>query len=541
LLLPSPCARANKQEDDALRAVQKIGAFVTRDEKTPGRPVIGVDFYFDGFKGSPLPLLQRFPHLRTLGLARWFPSDSEFQELAKFKELHTLKVGYGSLTVVELKSLLVLKELRSLDLPSVSLLRSRTQGPPDKNGREDRSNLIVGSGFVDLKVLAALPKLESLNLHATHFGDENFKDLTPLTRLKDVSLGGNYTSIGANLGALAALRQLRSLDLSDSYLTRPGTRALGRLTSLRRLNVHHTELASGGPGGSPPPHEPWPDGLADLTTLRQLLELDLSDNRGATDEGLKALAPLAQLQALSLRGTPVTDDGLAALAAFRRLKSLNLSATAISDRGIEKVLELPALDTLDLSYTKVTDVGIKKLADLKALRSLNLSGTTLTDHGLRKLSSMGQLEKLLLTSTAGTEVGLKALGALRALKTLELPDTKTTDAVLKELAHLKGLEVLDLSGTLVSDAGIKELTGLQRLQTLRLRYTQVTDTGIKELAALGALERLELENSRGVSDVGVNALSNLAHLNYLDVMMTRVSPVARDRLRDVLPGLNTNP
>jgi Leucine-rich repeat (LRR) protein len=541
LLLILPGAHGGKTEDDALHTVQKIGAFITRDEQAPGRPVVGVEFYGEHLNSRALTPLKQFPHLQLLGLTRWFPNESDFKDLAKLRELRSLKIGYTSFTRPDLKSLATLKGLRLLDLSQSDFFRARGFGPLAGAKSEDRSAFVVGSGFVDLKELAALPRLESLKLDVTHFADENVKELAPFLKLRELSLESNYATLGASLARLAALRQLRRLNLSTNYLTRPGTKALGKLPSLESLILRHTELGGGGPGDQTPPHEPWPDGLVDLATLRNLRALDLGSNSGVTDQGLKALVPLTQLQTLSLRSTPITDAGIAALLPFQRLKHLDLSTTAISDRGVAKLIALGGIDSLDLSYTKVTDAGIQKLVALKGLRSLNLSGTAVTDRALGNVAVMQPLESLSLINTQTTEAGLKKLGALGQLKTLELANTKASDAVLKELRRLKNLEVLDLSGTPITDAGLKALAGLKRLQTLRLDYTAITDAGIKELAALSGLERLELENCRAVSDASVSHLARLEHLNYLDVMMTRVSPAARDQLREVLPGLNINP
>ncbi len=188
-------SRADQKEDEPLRAIQKAGAFITRDESAPGRPVVGVEFYYR--TANNLKALKAFPHLKTLGLSGSFPSESDLRQLAGLKELQTLNLGQISLTRRELKSLATLKSIRRLDLRQTTFLLPRNSQPPVGKGRpvakekEDRSADVVGSGFIDLKELAALPKLESLKLGATHFQEGNLKELTSFKGLQELSLESN--------------------------------------------------------------------------------------------------------------------------------------------------------------------------------------------------------------------------------------------------------------------------------------------------------------------------------------------------------------
>jgi len=61
---------------------------------------------------------------------------------------------------------------------------------------------------------------------------------------------------------------------------------------------------------------------------------------------------------------------------------LILAGTKISDDGLKTVKALPDLERLDLSGDDVTDEGLKHLKGLKKIRELNLAGTPVTDRGL---------------------------------------------------------------------------------------------------------------------------------------------------------------
>jgi hypothetical protein len=56
-----------------------------------------------------------------------------------------------------------------------------------------------------------------------------------------------------------------------------------------------------------------------------------------TDEGLKYLADLTELQSLEIRGTKVTNAGLKYLRGLRKLKILHVAGTAVTLSGIEEL------------------------------------------------------------------------------------------------------------------------------------------------------------------------------------------------------------
>jgi Leucine-rich repeat (LRR) protein len=70
------------------------------------------------------------------------------------------------------------------------------------------------------------------------------------------------------------------------------------------------------------------------------------DNTRITDEGLKHLAGMTQLEELNLSNTQVTDAGVASLAKFRALKTLKLNqCLSVSSEAIEQLRQaLPQLE-----------------------------------------------------------------------------------------------------------------------------------------------------------------------------------------------------
>ncbi|MGL4553566.1 MAG: hypothetical protein ACRC33_20585 [Gemmataceae bacterium] len=85
-------ARADDAEDKAVAFVKKLGGYVTRDDRAPGKPVVAVNL-----EGTEV-------------------TDVGLKELAALKNLTTLCLWCTEVTDVGLKELAALKKLTSLGL-----------------------------------------------------------------------------------------------------------------------------------------------------------------------------------------------------------------------------------------------------------------------------------------------------------------------------------------------------------------------------------------------------------------------------------------
>ncbi len=77
-------------------------------------------------------------------------------------------------------------------------------------------------------------------------------------------------------------------------------------------------------------------GLKALAELKSLQILDLTDSR-VTDAGLAHLEKLHRLERIRLDGTDVTDVGLEHLRGLPRLRSVFLYATQVTERGVAEL------------------------------------------------------------------------------------------------------------------------------------------------------------------------------------------------------------
>src|SRR5436853_4410565 len=116
LILSSGAARAD--EASAVKAVENLGGKVTRDDKLPGKPVIGVNFNANPgvVTDASLKELKDLKQLTSLDLTSTQVTDVGLQELKDLKQLTTLILTGAQVTDAGLKELKDLKQLTTLNL-----------------------------------------------------------------------------------------------------------------------------------------------------------------------------------------------------------------------------------------------------------------------------------------------------------------------------------------------------------------------------------------------------------------------------------------
>ncbi len=82
-----------------------------------------------------------------------------------------------------------------------------------------------------------------------------------------------------------------------------------------------------------------------------------------------------------LRGIASRDDNLPG----KPIIGINLMAAKVTDEGLKELAGLENLQTLFLAGTAITDAGLKELAKLKNLTTLVLRSTKVTNNGVKEL------------------------------------------------------------------------------------------------------------------------------------------------------------
>ena len=142
------------------------------------------------------------------------------------------------------------------------------------------------------------------------------------------------------------------------------------------------------------------DMLKRLGGLKDLESLDVRNGR-ITDEGFAHLQGLTRLKTLNREWTKVTGSGLAHLKSANNLTELHVRWTDIDDAGLGNVQHFPNLEILTLGppeqKSKITDAGLKHVASLRKLRVLRIHGfrhsLSLTGR-VRAVERLEELEEL---------------------------------------------------------------------------------------------------------------------------------------------------
>ena len=225
-------AEPDTDEAIAIAEIKKLGGKITRDEKSPGKPVISVDLQGTKVTDAWLANLKGLTKLKSLVLCHT-AVDTGLEHLKGLTTLESLDLWNTAVTDKGLEHLKGLTQLQSLNLGV---------------------NKVTDKGLEHLK---GLTQLQSLNLFGTEVTDTGLKQLKGLTQLQSLDLGvlkftgrdgsNVLTTVvfgtrvtDAGLEQLKGLPQLQSLDLRDTQVTDTGLEQLKGLTQLKSLGLWGT-------------------------------------------------------------------------------------------------------------------------------------------------------------------------------------------------------------------------------------------------------------------------------------------------------------
>ena len=245
-----------------------------------------------------------------------------------------------------------------------------------------------GATFVTdagLKELSSLSKLSGLNLGGQReITEKGLQHLEALPILGSISLARTDIKLRALRVVAKSLRSLRSLDLSDNpSLGEAGVVEVAKMYGLTWLSLRNCSGI-------------LPRSIIELRTrLRQLRYLDLSHNSSVDDVGLTYLAT-CNLRELDLSHNPnITIDGI---------QELPVTLQGLWLTGCDKLTDavpisigkrLQQLLHIDLGgCARLTDAGLEELLRARDLQNLDISGTAATEGILTALLVEQNLEEL---------------------------------------------------------------------------------------------------------------------------------------------------
>jgi hypothetical protein len=206
------------------------------------------------------------------------------------------------------------------------------------------------------------------------------------------------------------------------------------------------------------------------------------------------------------------------------------------------------LEYLDLSHTNVTEAELEVLAGFDKLKTLklrdlkNITGKcfpSFTCKGLINLDISSseisgenfahifqvfpELSSLAFRNNGLSDGDLKGISRLEHLSHLDLSWSKNlSGSCIKEMSALPFLQILDLSNSEHLSPTSKFWKNFQSLTILNLASTPVTNATCAQLAELPMLSSLSIAYAEKVTAKGVQSLTLLDHLQYLDLAFCEV-------------------
>ncbi|MFN3191116.1 MAG: hypothetical protein ACE361_11375 [Aureliella sp.] len=313
-------------------------------------------------------------------------------------------------------------------------------------------------------------------------------------RVSRVYVGDQGDEFLARLRDLSGLREVYIE--GNSKLSLAGLRHLLDCKSLTKLTLHNI----GKPANTKA--KVSSDSVLKILSEHQTLEILSADDCGISNEGLRFLNLMPNLQWISLRQNQITDDGLKSLGRVSNLKYLDLGSyvrhvaygkNEISDEGLKHLSGVA--ESLEYLGTEGNNVSLVQLCTFPQLRSLNLrsvfSEPELGNQELRLLSKLSWLEHLDLSSTELDADGLQFLTLCKNLKRLSLRSGAVGDQGIEVLEALD-LQSLSLNRVNLTDRGVESISRMENLRDLALHYCtrNTTIEGLAELKKLPRLRRL---------------------------------------------------
>ena len=293
--------------------------------------------------------------------------------------------------------------------------------------------------------------------------------------------------------------------------------------------------------------------LERVAELDHVTRLDLGGSQQLTDDGLRHLARMPQLQQLDLSNYPgsrITDRGLEVLRHLRELRKFQICwQPGVTDAGVANLRFCEHLESVNLMGTPTGDGAVQALAGKLELRRFR-TGRSVTDAGLLCLHEFptfktwhgGELKYSLMSPDAGpthlvldgpfTDTGLRQLAGLDGLAGLSFfwHATEVTAGGLKALAGLPTLAFLGCEGKLCNDEAMGHIAAIPQLRMLMAQGTVASDEGFKALSRSQTLELLWGRECHNLAGGGFSALSTMPALRGLAVSCKNVDDASLSTL-----------
>jgi|688.fasta_scaffold75647_3 Leucine-rich repeat (LRR) protein len=342
--------------------------------------------------------------------------------------------------------------------------------------------------------IRSVPRLRTLALGGERLAQSDFNELGGLESLENLTIRDARLSY-EQLLPLANLQRLRTLDLNGTLADEYCLRAIGKMSGLQELDLGGTSLRG--------------QHAASLGQVPHLAKLAMSDSR-LDDEGLRIIATLHGLRSLDVeRCAAISDDGVRALGALSDLQELRVSNRSLTDRGIAVVSQLPDLRVVAAGGSTFSAAGLDSLRECKQLRELCLRYSRQDREPqfvaavMQRVEGIESLEKLEVSGLRQTADSLATLHRLPRLEALTLCFSDLDDEAVDALSSLKSLRSLDLRfNERLTDDAVDSLLRCDHLADIWVTSGELSSDGVTRLG-----KRFVVHRPTGTLTIRVNPIT----------------------------------
>ena len=292
--------------------------------------------------------------------------------------------------------------------------------------------------------------------------------------------------------------------------------------------------------------------LKRLADLNHVTHLRIGGSSGVTDQGVKHLVRMAQLQDLELggRNSTITDQGLESLGQLTNLRRFQACWTpGISDKGLVWLSHCDQLEDVNVLGTQTGDDTVRALMGKRHLRYFR-SGQHVTDAGLTLfqhfpvfrtwhggdigygLMSADTKPNHLLIDGPFTDAGLASLRGLEGLFALSFfwHCPAFTSEGLRPLQQLTNLGFLGCQSNHCDDDAMRHIANFPRLRMLMGQSAVASDTGFEALSRSQTIEYVWGRECPNLTGRGFSALASMPSLRGIAVSCKNVEDASLARL-----------
>jgi serine/threonine protein kinase len=336
------------------------GIFLTAEdvERLAGMPGINHRLYMgnSGLSDASFARLTQQPTLEVLHIGNTRVSDASIVPLAAHGKLTMLSAWQTPLTDASLKALAACKNLKSLNVEGTKVtelgVKQLREALPEcqvawdpaipfQQVPTDRETL----QWVFQHKGKAWISISGGGTREARTGDEQLRVGVWVTHIE---FSECQTIQDADLTVLAGLTSLNSITLHNTPVS---------VSALLDQIQHIPAIEELGLNGL----KPTPADVARLAQLPNGKRFMVWDC-GLTDDELRPLLVLPQLQTLNVGNSKLSDAGLERLGGKLELTQLFASGTGITDEGLKVLATCPKLVEFEAKGTKVTQQGVDELA-----------------------------------------------------------------------------------------------------------------------------------------------------------------------------------